>query len=1291
MTSSPQYGTTWWGRRWLDALQAVDYENRIPRGLAYAAEGKVQSLKIDPEAHAVKARVAGNFDPFYAVKLTLPAIAEEDVSRLIDEMAESPLIVARLAARELAPEISEICERLGIKIFPESWSDLGMSCSCPDWAVPCKHIAAVIYKLSEEIDANPFVLFQMRGIDLVAEMEKRGVQITRAVRTEMPLWSDLIAAGGRVPEEDPSAKWLENLEDLTFKPIDEKRQAILGLLSETPAGYAYGNLRGVANGVLEEAAALAKAQMSASIVRTIPEYDESRPLISLNTWGQAMVDASLVWSEKAPTGENLIVRLPGGPDAAPRALYEIFSGHLTTKMFLESPRELEALYDAWLIACRLVQKGAVMPQIYEPIEDFFLARWIPVVLIPEVRRITEGVGEAFAHVPVDFLRISGVRGPVDPLLLGELVLSLFIGSFVKKAAENRSADSGWVDADVHRALFSGKPVDTSEDPEAKAMGLRLESWTAPLYVEEFAAAEPILVVHDLWTLMEDRADEAGLLAKKKRVSATALEARPAREFEVEAGPTRPRRERGELEDDGIHDDEEKAECYSLPDFAKPGTDEFDEEKIKAMPIGMELMFRTEAPEEGGNAHRPQRTARIGTVPLQTILEDRRFRPVRFDCLRTVSRLSSYCPELADILKSSDSARAMTLEEATTLLADSIPKLEMLGVSVTLPRKLRNLLFPKPEMDIDLSKDWTGGFLNLREMLNWRWQVAIGDEVVSLDEFTELCKNAGRIVRFRDRYMMVSHDDVRTIRQKLAERSQVTKAAVLRAALAGDIEGAGVRLSDSVKSALKELTADEACEAPEKLNATLRPYQERGYRWMLKNLRVGMGSIIADDMGMGKTLQVISVLERLREDGELKEKKALVVVPTTLLTNWIREAARFAPELQVSLFYGTGRDLSLCTGHVILTTYGTLRTSQEELRRIPLRVMVIDEAQAIKNYRTNAFKAVRSMNPDGFIAMSGTPVENSLMEYWSVMEAANPGLLGTATSFKDEFALPIENDHSYEVAERFKRVTAPFIMRRMKTDKSIISDLPDKITTDEFCRLTKTQAALYRAVVRKNMKIVELADNAFVRRALVLQMVLQLKQICNSPAQFEPTAANLDPMASGKMRRLFDILDEMQAAGRKVLIFTQFVQMGNLLVDWIAERTGKKPQFLYGGLSPARRQEMVDRFQNRRDENIMILSLKAAGTGLNLTAASAVVHYDLWWNPAVENQATDRAYRIGQTSNVNVYRFICANTFEEKINEMIEKKKLIAEMTVSTGENWIGDLTNRELEEVFSLEDDAAAQ
>ncbi|MGN1150148.1 MAG: DEAD/DEAH box helicase, partial [Sutterella sp.] len=344
----------------------------------------------------------------------------------------------------------------------------------------------------------------------------------------------------------------------------------------------------------------------------------------------------------------------------------------------------------------------------------------------------------------------------------------------------------------------------------------------------------------------------------------------------------------------------------------------------------------------------------------------------------------------------------------------------------------------------------------------------------------------------------------------------------------------------------------------------------------------------------------------------------------------------------------------------------------------------DEAQAIKNYKTAGFRAVRTMKGDAFIAMSGTPVENSLMEYWSVMEAANPGLLGTPTSFRTDFAQPIENGHDSTTAERFRRITSPFILRRLKTDRTIISDLPDKVTTDEYCVLNKVQTALYHAAVECGMQKIEKTNDRFERRALVLQLIIALKQICNSPAQYEPAGGYEDPVLSGKMLRLFDILEEMQAAGRKVLIFTQFAQMGMLLQQWIEDRTGRRPQFLHGGLTPARRQEMVDRFQKRRDENVMVLTLKAAGTGLNLTAASAVIHYDLWWNAAVENQATDRAYRIGQTSTVNLYRFICANTFEERINAMIAEKRRLVEMTVAAGENWIGDLTNEELEQVFSL-------
>lgn len=421
-------------------------------------------------------------------------------------------------------------------------------------------------------------------------------------------------------------------------------------------------------------------------------------------------------------------------------------------------------------------------------------------------------------------------------------------------------------------------------------------------------------------------------------------------------------------------------------------------------------------------------------------------------------------------------------------------------------------------------------------------------------------------------------------------------------------------------------------------------------------------------------------------GDLKKKPALVVVPTSLITNWLREAAKFAPELRMHLFYGPDRTFPAeGTADVILTTYGTLRSSAERLEKKKFRLLVIDEAQAIKNYRTSTFKSVKGMTADAVIAMSGTPVENRLMEYWSIMEAANPGLLGTPATFKKDFAEPIEVAHDTDTADRFKRVTAPFIMRRMKTDKSIISDLPEKITTDEYCRLTNEQIAIYQAIVKKNLARLNDGLSDFERRGVVLQLIIQLKQLCNTPLQYEKKSPYNKPENSGKMQRLFEILDELAETGRKVLIFTQFKEMGKLLQKWIGEHTGKKPEFIHGGVDTAQRQKIVDAFQNDRNQKVLVLSLKAAGTGLNLTAASAVIHYDLWWNPAVENQATDRAFRIGQKQTVNVYRLISAETFEEKINAMIEAKKALADMTVESGENWIGDLTNNELKEIFTLQ------
>ena len=321
-------------------------------------------------------------------------------------------------------------------------------------------------------------------------------------------------------------------------------------------------------------------------------------------------------------------------------------------------------------------------------------------------------------------------------------------------------------------------------------------------------------------------------------------------------------------------------------------------------------------------------------------------------------------------------------------------------------------------------------------------------------------------------------------------------------------------------------------------------------------------------------------------------------------------------------------------------------------------------------------------------MSGTPVENRLSELWSIMDYSNRGLLGTLKVFNESFGNPIEQFNDKQVAKKLKQITGPFLMRRLKTDKSIISDLPDKIEMDSYATLAKEQASLYTKTLEEAMKAIEGVDiedkkGLFVRQGLVLQMILALKQICNHPSQYLKNKV-LDPSLSGKLALLYEKLDTIVESNEKVLIFTQFKEMGTLLEHFIQERYGLKPLFYHGGRSVKQRKEMVDSFQNNRADNIFILSIKAAGTGLNLTAANHVIHYDLWWNPAVEAQATDRAYRIGQKSNVMVHRFITKGTFEEEINAMIQSKKELADLTVTTGENWIGNLSNKELKEIFEM-------
>jgi SNF2 family DNA or RNA helicase len=437
------------------------------------------------------------------------------------------------------------------------------------------------------------------------------------------------------------------------------------------------------------------------------------------------------------------------------------------------------------------------------------------------------------------------------------------------------------------------------------------------------------------------------------------------------------------------------------------------------------------------------------------------------------------------------------------------------------------------------------------------------------------------------------------------------------------------------------------------------------------------------MGLGKTLQVITALLYFKQQGLLNKNKALVVAPTSLITNWQKEIHRFAPSLTIHIYHGSARKQEFDKADITLTSYGLLRNDLSLFEKAKWYSLIIDEAQNIKNHSTDQTKAVKKLKAEVYIAMSGTPVENRLGEYWSIFDFTNKGYLGAFKAFNENIAQPIHLNHDQSKIEYFRRITAPFIMRRLKTDKSIIADLPDKIENNQYCGLTDKQAALYQSLVDDTMQKIETSEG-IERKGLVLSLMMALKQIGNHPYQYMKQG-DKNLALSGKAEMLIELLRNIIEVNEKVLVFTQFKEMGDLLESLIRQHSNEKPLFLHGALSRKQRDEMVELFQKTNHHRVFILSLKAGGTGLNLTGANHVIHYDLWWNPAVEAQATDRAFRIGQTKNVMVHRLINKGTLEEKIDNMLNEKRMLANLTVTSGETWLGDLKNNELRQLVNLE------
>ncbi|UCE04782.1 MAG: DEAD/DEAH box helicase, partial [bacterium] len=672
------------------------------------------------------------------------------------------------------------------------------------------------------------------------------------------------------------------------------------------------------------------------------------------------------------------------------------------------------------------------------------------------------------------------------------------------------------------------------------------------------------------------------------------------------------------------------------------------------------------------------------IPLNQFISQKKYEDAKFDVLKDLTLLAEHFIQLKEVIHSNGNKKLIFNSiEFTEILLKILPVIKLFGISILLPKALQNLI--RPQLSLNMQAKGSGkvnSYLDLQQMLSFEWQIAIGNESIDVDDFKKLVKQLSGVVKIKDQFVLLDQNEIEKLFKNLNKPPQLSVNELLKTALTEEYNNAKIQFDENVRELLDSIIKVEKVELPQNLNATLRPYQVTGYEWMVKNANLGLGSLIADDMGLGKTLQVISVLLKFKQDGCFENKKALIIVPTTILTNWQKEIEKFTPGLKPFIYHGQKRKLELDDNDCVITTYGIIRSEIEKFHKIQWHSVVIDEAQNIKNPVTAQTKAVKKLKFDVKIAMSGTPVENRLSEYWSILDFTNKGYLGSLNKFTEEFARPIQLYRNHEKIDTFRKISRPFILRRLKSDKSIIKDLPDKVENNQYCSLTKEQAALYQNVVNNIMNEIE-NEEGIARKGLVLKLMTALKQICNHPVHFLKKG-KLEAELSGKSTLLFNILENIYENNEKTLIFTQYKEMGNLLVQLIEQKFGTTPLFLHGGTVRKNRDKMVDDFQQRKHIKTFILSLKAGGTGLNLTAAKNVIHYDLWWNPAVEAQATDRTYRIGQTERVMVYRLLTKGTFEEKIEEMLKDKKELADLTVSVGEKWIGELSNRELKDLVTL-------
>lgn len=1158
-----KYGKTYWGEQFLKALGNIDYSNRLPRGRSYATNGSVRSIVI--EKNKIKAKVKGSRPKPYDIDIVVPEWTENQKKQLLEAIHSNPTILATLLNRQLPQELLQIATNSGIQIFPKEWKDFGMNCSCPDWAVPCKHLAAVIYLIANEIDLNPFKVLELHGLDVLKELTKKGIEIENSVTEKIESWDDLFTKKA-VEYVEPSS--IESIDELDYTLIPKYTDKFINLLSPNPPFYD----KDFKNELLTH---------FKYVLKNVDRHVFNKAGKSEQLDLQNCTQASIVSISKKNDFLVELVFEQGIKRITIIELFQLFNDTDNFKITLVSD-SLKVLYNIFLFSKKIIEQGAIIPQLIT-FNNTYRIVWVPLLQDGSVKLQTEIFNKYCSHIII--INEDGKKFSyfANPAYFSILVSSIF-STIIIEDVLHQGRRANYIDDILN--LFFGKTFPLSQ------------------------INKEIINAIQLWL---------NKIHSHKRLYIPVLEV-----------------------------------AENFPEFT----------------VGLQIKINSKDKIEA-------------PIPFH------QFKKKHKNKLLTVTKdlvqLQEYFPEFNNILnKAEKQIIKYDSEKFAIFLLQIIPVLNLLGVEILIPKSLKNIV--KPAASLKIKSNATAGvktYMDLISLLDFEWQVAVGDELLSEKEFLKLVKGMDGIIKIKDHFIHVNKEELEKLLKHLQAEQQLSKNQMLQVLLANEYQGEKIEITAELQKILKQFTNTETIPLPEGLLAQLRPYQLRGFEWLYKNSKIGFGSILADDMGLGKTLQTIAILLKFKQEQFFKNHKALIVVPTTILTNWGKEMQKFAPDLNYLIYHGNKRNINeFVNQDILLTSYGTARSDANILNKLKWQVLIIDEAQNIKNHNTDQTKAIKSIHSNVKIALSGTPVENRLSEYWSIFDFTNKGYLGSIKNFNEEFTKPITIEKSHKQLAVFKKITSPFIMRRMKNDKSIISDLPDKIENNQYCILTKQQAALYESTVKSAMKVIEESDG-IARKGLVLKMMIALKQIGNHPFQYLKSGLS-QPELSGKIAILFELLHTIIENNEKALIFTQYKEMGDLLQTLIREELKSEPLFLHGSLTRQQREKLVDDFQTKAHRKIFILSLKAGGTGLNLTQAQNVIHYDLWWNPAVENQATDRAYRIGQKNKVIVHRLINKGTLEERIDDMIKDKRELADLTVASGEKWLGELNNKELKDLVQL-------